>query len=411
MIWVIVGYSLLTPVAAQNRPEINTAGVASIPISFFPPGARALGMGSAFIGVADDATAAESNPAGLTVLSEPEFSLHLRYADRSIEFDEANIYSFNDAVGANAESRYPLEDSGTRVSFASVVKPLGQWVVSAFYQEAVVIDAAPQVQALAPGTPFSATFDSFLDLSLQHTGVSLSYRLNDAISLGLAIRNSQVKARSGKLSRFDFGALDSFLEITEDVTIDDDAITFTAGLLVNLSGRWSFGAVYKEGGSFELVASGLFNDQRPGMPPISFGFGPIIQDVDVPDVFGVGLGWRPSDTLLLSFDLNHISYGDLQDPNVLLDPALQGIVEEVDDEITLHFGIENAFLLEGPIQLLTLRGGVFTDPDHDNFARVDSDNTHVTLGVGIVFGSLQFDLAADFSSDVDTAILSMIYRF
>ena len=38
-------------------------------------GARALGMGGAFIAIADDATAASWNPGGLTQLERPEMSL------------------------------------------------------------------------------------------------------------------------------------------------------------------------------------------------------------------------------------------------------------------------------------------------------------------------------------------------
>jgi hypothetical protein len=39
---------------------------------FLNPGARSLALGSAFIAVADDATAAFTNPAGLTFLVKPE---------------------------------------------------------------------------------------------------------------------------------------------------------------------------------------------------------------------------------------------------------------------------------------------------------------------------------------------------
>ncbi len=48
-----------------------------IPSSFNPvgSGARAIGMGGAFIAVADDATAASWNPGGLTQLRLPEFSV------------------------------------------------------------------------------------------------------------------------------------------------------------------------------------------------------------------------------------------------------------------------------------------------------------------------------------------------
>jgi hypothetical protein len=55
-------------------------------------GARAAGMGGAFIGVADDATAITWNPAGLTQLYRPEVSLVARYIAESYKY-ESTIYS------------------------------------------------------------------------------------------------------------------------------------------------------------------------------------------------------------------------------------------------------------------------------------------------------------------------------
>ncbi len=47
---------------------------------FNTPGARANAMGGAFIGMADDASAAYSNPAGLTILPKPEVSVEYKSA-------------------------------------------------------------------------------------------------------------------------------------------------------------------------------------------------------------------------------------------------------------------------------------------------------------------------------------------
>ena len=49
-------------------------------------GARAVGMGGAFIAVADDATAASWNPAGLTQLKKPEISFAYSYFRRRDDF-------------------------------------------------------------------------------------------------------------------------------------------------------------------------------------------------------------------------------------------------------------------------------------------------------------------------------------
>ena len=49
-------------------------------------GARAVGMGGAFIAVADDATAASWNPGGLIQLERPEISMVGSYFDRTDDF-------------------------------------------------------------------------------------------------------------------------------------------------------------------------------------------------------------------------------------------------------------------------------------------------------------------------------------
>ena len=57
--------------------SIAQVPIFDIPTSFNPvgSGARALGMGGAFIAVADDATAASWNPGGLIHLENPEVSM------------------------------------------------------------------------------------------------------------------------------------------------------------------------------------------------------------------------------------------------------------------------------------------------------------------------------------------------
>src|SRR5262249_58274528 len=63
------------PLAAQNTDIESLAG---LQFNFGNPGARSLGMGGAFLGLADDASAAEANPAGVTILRKPEVSIEAR---------------------------------------------------------------------------------------------------------------------------------------------------------------------------------------------------------------------------------------------------------------------------------------------------------------------------------------------
>src|ERR1700747_1141544 len=70
------------PAAAQNTDIESLSG---LQFNFGNPGARSLGMGGAFLGLADDASAAEANPAGLTILRKPEFTIEARnYLEQQI---------------------------------------------------------------------------------------------------------------------------------------------------------------------------------------------------------------------------------------------------------------------------------------------------------------------------------------
>ena len=64
-------FLLATSAGAQTGPL-------TFEFSFSNPGARSLGLGGAFAALADDATAAFANPAGLVQLVRPEVSIEGR---------------------------------------------------------------------------------------------------------------------------------------------------------------------------------------------------------------------------------------------------------------------------------------------------------------------------------------------
>ena len=75
---------LVTGVVQAQQIEISSS------LNPVGSGARATGMGGAFIAVADDATAASWNPAGLVQLEKPEFSLVYSYQNSSQKYNSTN---------------------------------------------------------------------------------------------------------------------------------------------------------------------------------------------------------------------------------------------------------------------------------------------------------------------------------
>src|SRR4029079_12793896 len=66
--YILVVASICLPAFAQNT---DIQSIQGLQFNFSNPGARALGMGGAFLGLADDASAAEGNPAGVPHLRKP----------------------------------------------------------------------------------------------------------------------------------------------------------------------------------------------------------------------------------------------------------------------------------------------------------------------------------------------------
>src|SRR3989449_513590 len=130
---VLIGIALPAPGEAGGLSNTETFG--GFQFNFNNPGARALGMGGAFIGVADDATAAVTNPAGLVILQRPELSGEVKFT-RFKNNIKAFSNSPGDASNATVHDR-DFDDSVTTPSFFSFVYPTERLVVAVFTRELV----------------------------------------------------------------------------------------------------------------------------------------------------------------------------------------------------------------------------------------------------------------------------------
>ena len=442
-------------------PSIGATGFSGLPIDLLPPGARSLGLAGAFVGVADDATAAIANPGGLTILTAKELSINVRNSDSDVVFFDPDAFDSTASSAGTGRMNKQYSDSNTDVSFASFVMPFDRWVFSAYYVNqlnfASYQTGGPDV---VTSTEFMDTYhnDNSIDGSIDGFGLSGAFRVTDSFSIGLTVSRSKLDIQSmdnWQVDNFydvelDLAAL--YPEFTKeqyaDVVLDEFLIqstidesksdtTFSVGLLYSLNSSWSFGLVYRQGAEFKVNTNtmGSFNldctgssgatancqEFLSGIIPISrmYDYGSSASTIKVPDTISFGIGWRPSDLWLVSFDINQIGYGDTTPIRTLtqglgLDVNSDGqLTEEIKDGTTFHLGVEKVFVLQNN-NTISLRGGAFTIEDHDGIKNVDSGDTAFTVGIGTTFGSasqFQMDLGASFSDNTNNVILSGIYRF
>ncbi len=423
---------------------ICRGNLSAIPFDLLAPGARSLGLGGAFAAVADDATAAEANPAGQTILTRPEVSVHLRQASYDARFFDPNAldaYAFSEfnsdyaPVGPGPITGY--DDSNTKISFLSFVYPFERFVLSAFYQNAGALQANTEIVAVE--STFNDTYIAAtgIDIEQESFGVSGAFRINDLFSIGASIKHSSLDLQTFSSSTvLDFRDLEVNFPgggpyLQDEITLgsrsygDDHDMTWNVGLLINPNGRFSGGIVYKKGGDYDvtnqLYVINIATCANAACDADNFvGDVSRKQTISLPNVLSFGLAWRPTDTWLVSTQIDRVDYGKLPNgsPNGFLFGGTTDVTADVtplDTETVLHIGVEKTILFDSPVlglKLLSLRAGGFTDPDHDSFRELDTDDTHYTFGLGTVLGEkLQVDLGAEFSDRVDAVVLSGVYHF
>src|SRR5262245_23618610 len=171
--------------AQQRTPDVRQAPP-PVQYNFQPPGARSLGMGASFIGLADDATASESNPAGLTILTKPELSAHFRSS--SLDTDAPNTVSgqgfatFNDKVASPG--------------FLSFVYPMKDAAFSVYYQRAADFRSHSFFDGVVfqPRNGNLANYDQVeTQFRVENYGLSAAFKLGTKASVGASARLTHVK--------------------------------------------------------------------------------------------------------------------------------------------------------------------------------------------------------------------------
>ena len=399
----LMGAGLLI-LGAQAEAQEEKGGQPPVQFNFAPPGARSLGMGAAFIGLADDATAAESNPAGLTILTKPEVSAHFRRSRFENEFP-------NTVEGRGLGT---FDSNVSSPSFFSIVIPRGSVAASAYYQRSVDYAMSSSFTGRFVDRPsrieFQNTDSVSTDFLVENLGLSLALKLGPKASVGGSVRRTNIKVAFDQRIDFTAPAFPGFTSnFTAGISDSADKITFNAGVLVNPSSKISLGAVYKKGATFDLAQTFTGRTVIPGLPTESES-DTGVTEFTIPDSFGAGVALRATDHFTILADVVRIMYSDISAEGTLFADFSEGGAEPIKDGTEIHGGVEYTFSLGS--SLLALRAGVYMDPDHDGLVDVDSEQLHKTFGAGIVFNNkVQLDAAVNLAETVKEGLMSLVVRF
>ena len=446
------------PSFAQNTDIESLSG---LQFNFGNPGARSLGMGGAFIGLADDASAAEANPAGLTILRKTEFSVEAR------NYLEQQLLTTSGTFPNVQRTAFTHYSQRVQLAFASVVVPMKHNItLGAYFHEPLRNEGAGQVIPVrdpftgalktnvpnfflpaAGGNPISSAECDQLRQSTHNPFSCLEYRVNPFITALDVRQQTYGVAGAWQIGTFSMGLTARYQKFDEgaftfrftqdfdvdsvsvqatakangaDVTIKSQTdVTFAGGIKWAPNDKFSLGAVYKQGPKFQtptFIANADTNFDFVKLADTTF---------HIPDIAGVGISYRPIPVLTLNADAVHVKYSNLTDDFVSTSLGIRDVQGYKAPDVTeLHLGGEYFFSTKVPF---ALRAGVWRDPAHsiewrgpiNQFEGVAAallypkgeSQIHRSVGAGVAWPRFQIDAAYDDSKHYKVGSISLVARF
>ena len=422
---VLLALAVLAPPGGPT-PALPQTGAAyertAIPSSFNPvgSGARALGMGGAFIAVADDATAASWNPGGLIQLERPELSVVGAWLERS---EDTRFGKFPEADGPKTVSDASLNYFSLAYPFVFAGRNM---ILSLNYQHLFDLSrdwSFSLVERPREGAVLETSVENEQSGGLYAYGLAYSVQVLPVLSLGFTLNlwedgpyrsgweKSHRETTAGTFSRGD----SSWVE--ENYNTDRyafDGFNFNLGILWHATDKLTVGAVFKSPFTADLRYRGSSRTRiefpaHPDRPPSdSSSFHAEDREMDMPMSYGIGVAYRFSDSFTLSADVYKTHWEDFvhtDGEGVKTFPVSGLPLEESDAGPTHQVRFGGEYLFIGSKCVVPLRGGVFYDPAPAEGS--PDDYYGFTLGTGLATNRLAWDVAYQyrFGEDVGDSIL------
>lgn len=401
----------------------NERWSSGINFHFYPPGARALGMGGAFVGLADDATAAVSNPSGLAQLSRMQLAIEGRYASQD---DKSTSFGWQDAYwqpGGTFSSNTSYDDVA-EVSFGAFTTPVfnNLFNLAVFYNKPLSFGSEGTAVKTYNDSSLSYQYPGTTDISINEVGLSLAKGFLDGklmIGAGLSGQFFDMKRTLYRYRISPDGRWPVDSPFTTSVTEENDAgMAWRFGILGKPIENLRLGASFTINPAFDYDVK-IHNQVLNSDDMVSSEF-------DVPDAFSFGLAYNIFPNWVVIFEGKYVLYSQLENSFRIItgfgNESPNASDYSVDNIMELHFGTEYV-LNYFPNIPIALRAGVFYEPAHDlkyngagdiqrNLFDGGEDLWHFTVGTGAVFfNHYQVDIGADFTESSRNVSLSMVYQF
>ncbi|MBI4698150.1 MAG: outer membrane protein transport protein [Nitrospirae bacterium] len=366
-------------------------------------GARAVGMGGAFIAVADDATAASWNPAGLIQLEKPELSAVGAYFRKSESF-VSDVHHEIDNTGKSDD--YNLNYLSATYPF----KLYRNMAVSINYQRLYDFKRSFNHRFNLSSSGLDLLQDKNFDQngSVGALGLAYAVQITPVLSLGatLNIWTDQLSWRNGwdeTFSEHDTGTQGG-VPVTIDTRITDNysrfrGINANLGLLWNINNHLTIGAVVKTPFDASLRHEFRYKSRSTFGTPVdtqTSSQSSLIEDVKLhmPLSYGLGVAWRVSDALSFALDIYRTEWSQyvLTDAQGNEFSPIDGRPKsDSDAKDTTQVRLGGEYLFIGTKTVIPVRGGLFYDPEPSHGAVKDFYGA--TIGTGIGYQNMFFDMA------------------
>lgn len=389
-------------------------------------GGRAVAWGGAFIAVADDATSASWNPAGLVQLLTPEVSVvgsyHTRYEDAGFK-------------GFDADSESVFSDS-FNLNYASAAVPfhLGDvnMVASINYQRLYEFDRNMEFDVAGEYLDASSNLNIFSETrSLEQVGAlttvtpAFAIQITPAWSMGLSVNIWGLDSEGdGWEQQWEVYGVTRNTAVpgstVENWSLNEEEYTlsgynFVIGTHYKIQ-NFTIGAVYKTSWEADVEFKSTqhvtqYSPVNPALtiPPVHFNFEED-QKLVWPESYGVGVAYRYSDRLSFALDAyatawsNYKIKSDLGDLNLI---AGNDETADIEDTWQIRMGTEYLWVL--PKYVFALRSGVFYDPEQ--MGEEVNDYYGLALGGGMVYQDIVVDAALQYkwANQVQSEKISGVY--